>query len=172
MEELLANPLKAKLAAEPDKTELVNFLNDDEKKSIGKNEGALLTLLVEARRRKWSNASLVEYLDTHLELDIDATKKVLEAYEGSKARIDVCLHSTAIRRSRLVGFRVEPYFEVYNSKAGRVNLPKCLVELDLMKVDNGQDKYQFICKQNELQALIADLKDMINIARKFKERSL
>ena len=171
MEELLANPLKAKLVEEPDKTEWVNFLNEDEKKSIGKNEGALLTLLVEARRRKWSNARLIEYLDTYLELDIDATKKILDAYEERKARIDDCLHSTAIRRSRLVGFRVEPFFEVYNSRVGRVSLPKCLVELDLIKVNNRQDKYQFICKQNELQALIADLKDMLNIASKFKERS-
>ena len=101
MEELLANPLKAKLVAEPDKTEWVNFLNEDEKKSIGKNEGALLTLLVEARRRKWSNARLIEYLDTYLELDID--KETEQANDGDdKGTCNIDIHYIRLLRKFLI----------------------------------------------------------------------
>ena len=163
MEELLANPLKAKLGDQPDKNELFKFLNDDEKKCIHKKEGALLTLLVEARRRKWSKEKVEEYVET---LGIDP-KEVTDAFEETRSTIDDCLQNTAIRRSRLVGYKVEPYFEVYNSRSGRVNQPKCRVVLDLMKSDsNSHEEYSMICNLNELQSLVTDLRDMQHILRR------
>ena len=165
MEELLAPKLKESLVEkELAQDDLLHFLNDEEKRSIHKTEGALLTLYTEARRRKWTRDQLRKYIEgLHLKANVD---KLMDGYEESKATIDECLNDTVIRRARLASFRVETFYEVYNSKTGRVGQPKCLVELGLIKVDNNEDKFKFICNTNELQALASNLRDMRNILSK------
>ena len=64
MDDLLANKLKESLVHGSAQDDLLHFLNDDEKKSIHKREGALLTLYTEARRRKWNKGQLETYIDS------------------------------------------------------------------------------------------------------------
>ena len=164
MEELLAKSLRKRLIKDPDQDGLLDFMNKEELKSIPKSQGALLTLYTEARRRKWNKDQLKTYLEG-LDLDLNLDQ-VLDGYKELEPSIDECLKNTILRQARLTSFRVETFYEVYNSTSGRVGQPKCLVELDLLQADNKQDKVEFVCNVNELQALVTTLKDMKNILNK------
>ena len=48
-----------------------NFISNDDQNTVSLEEGAFLTLLVEARRRNWSYNRLMSYLKNETGLPID-----------------------------------------------------------------------------------------------------
>ena len=71
-EEILSQHIKDILQKSKDDLKLTDFMNNAKKDTVSIEEGALLTLLVEAKRRNWNNDRMITYLknETGLVMDI------------------------------------------------------------------------------------------------------
>ena len=147
MEELLSQELKSHLKS----LKLSDFIKNDGISNVTFSEGALLTLLAEAKRRNWNHDQLVSYLDPSKE----ETGYLLDCYENV---IGPQLASTRISpKYQLKSFRSEIRFQVYSSSKGRGQRPYCLLELIF------QDFSLVVSLDpSGLQDLIYSLKDLLN----------
>ena len=70
-EELLSQRMKD-ILSNTKNLQLTDFITNNQKDEVSKEEGALITLLAEARRRKWTQDHTINYLknETGLAMEI------------------------------------------------------------------------------------------------------
>ena len=133
-----------------------DFIENNEKDGVQMVEGALLTLWVEAKRRQWDENQLAKYLGT-LQLATGSSDDVINAYKADKT-IHQVLKRTRARKLKLVGFRCQVEYEIYNSFQGRVSRPQCLLQLNFM--GSGPEKLILACTTSEMQDLLSQFRDI------------
>ena len=153
MEDILAERLKRILQTAPEnaseEVDTTSFL--DNSNLMTSRQGALLTMIAEAKRRDWSEDELVSYFN-------GITGKEIASW-ATIDDVGQCLEDTRPSRApKLMETQWRLQHEIYNSEQGKVSRPKLLLKLTF---GNGSSKV-ISCSETELGQLSLQLRDLCN----------
>jgi len=186
-EDILCEKFKNELRAlqNYDLNGINEFIEKDQHITINISNGALLTYLVEAKRRNWSEDQVIHkgYLNTETDKTSAKTTNASDesgnlftlfhknSSSGNKGILDVIskeLARTRARKDQLIAFRCQVHHEICNSFQGRVGRPQCLIQMTLLSSRSDQPKHRrlvFICSKSELQDVLSQFKDLVHVIK-------
>jgi len=164
-EELLSQRMKD-ILSNTKNLQLTDFITNNQKDEVSIEEGALITLLAEARRRNWAQDHTISYLKNETGLAMEIGRAQFDS-------IDHTLEKIRARKTQLASFRCRTYYEIYNSWQGRTSQPGCLIELTLICDKGKKQKVVFACTSiAQLQDLLSQFKEIVHNVKKRRTLNL
>lgn len=152
MEDILDERLKRILLTAKTGSNEDTLLLEDNSNLMSSKQGALLTMIAEAKRRDWNKDELASYFN-------GITGKEIASWATKEDTVAECLEQTRPGEGpKLIGVQWRLQHEIYNSVQGKVGKAKCLVQLTF---GNGTIEVMS-CNETELGQLSLVLRDLCN----------
>lgn len=132
---------------------------------------SLMSLLIEASRNNIDADCLTTVLIQECNFPPSRTDKLVSAYQNNKTKIQAALSLIGNHPPHAIDVHWTLDFCIKSSSAEHVGKPQYLIQLSTESCVEGDKVIKFMCSSEELQDLVAKLKDASRVVEKMANLS-